>query len=186
VGSVESYSSRPKRWQHSSGSSKEGKVQLEKDNTGPLGAKHYQWVQNRVLVQQTHPPTLLILPEKQTQLLTTEVQQKRAVVTVTDTHRTGFLSRIFLVSKKDGSQRPVINLHPLNQFVVWEHFKMESVHMIENLIQEGDWMVKSDLKDTYFAVPIHHDHQKWLQFQWQGQLYQFQCLLFGLPRYLPR
>jgi len=45
------------------------------------------------------------------------------------------MSKIFLVPKKDWSQRPVINLHPLNQYVVWEH---SSVHMIEHLIQEGD------------------------------------------------
>ena len=110
---------------------------------------------------QTHPPAPLNLPQKQIHLMTKEVQilvQKKAVIAVSDTQSAGFLSRIFLVPKKDGSQRPVINLRPLNQFVVWEHFKMEGVHLIEHLIQEGDWMVKLDLKDTCFAIPIHQDY----------------------------
>ena len=67
-------------------------------------------------------------------------------------------------TQKDGSQRPVINLRQLNQFVIWEHFKMENIHLVEHLIQEGDWLVKIDLKDAYFAVPIHRDHQQWLRF----------------------
>ena len=62
--------------------------------------------------------------------------EKKAISVVTAPYTQGFLSRIFLVPKKDGSQRPVINLRQLNQFVIWEHFKMESIHLVENLIQE--------------------------------------------------
>ena len=38
----------------------------------------------------------------------------------------------------------------------------------------------SDLKDAYYSVPIHKVHQKYLKFEWQGQLYQFTCLPNGL------
>ena len=50
--------------------------------------------------------------------------------------------------QKDGSHRPVINVCQLNQFVIWEHFKMENIHLVEHLIQEGDWTVKINLKDA--------------------------------------
>ena len=57
-----------------------------------------------------------------------------------------FTSRMFIVP---GSMRPIINLWELNKFIHWVHLKMEEIY----LVQEGDWMVKIDLKDAYFAVP---------------------------------
>ena len=76
--------------------------------------------------------------------------------------------------------RPVFNLKELNQFLHWEHFKMKNVQMIRDLIQEGDWMVKMDLKDAYFALLIREEDQRWLMFQWEKETYEFTCLPFGL------
>ena len=41
-------------------------------------------------------------------------------------------------------------------------------------------MVKLDLKDAYLSVPIHPSSQKYLQFSWEGQSWQFRALPFGL------
>ena len=57
---------------------------------------------------------------------------------------------------------------------------MEGFHMVKDLVKPGDWLAKLDLKDAYFLVPVDPNHQKFLQFQWQGNLYQFHCLPFGL------
>ena len=65
-----------------------------------------------------------------------------------------FLSQIFLVPKKDGLVRLVINLRPLNQFIHLLHFKMESLGMIRDLLREGDWMASVDLKDAYLWCAI--------------------------------
>ena len=62
----------------------------------------------------------------------------------------GILSRIFLVPKKDGGHRPIINLKRLNNFVPHHHFKMEGIHMLKDLLKQGDFMTKIDLKDTYY------------------------------------
>ena len=42
-------------------------------------------------------------------------------------HQAGeLLSNIFLVGKRDGGNRPVMNLRYLNQFIPYQHFKMKS------------------------------------------------------------
>ena len=75
-----------------------------------------------------------------------------------------FLSQIFLVPKKDGSQRPVVNLKPLNRFVTRQKFKMEGARSIRDLLRRGDWMVTIDLKDAYLSVPVDTEHRQYLRF----------------------
>ena len=66
--------------------------------------------------------------------------------------------------------------------VVAHHFKMETIRTVKGLIKPGDWLLKLDLKDAYLTVPIHQNHRKYLRFHWQGQIWQFQVLSFGLNR----
>jgi len=47
---------------------------------------------------------------------------------------------------KGGGYHSVVNLKELNQFVKLEHFKMEGLHLLPSLMQQGDYMVKMDLK----------------------------------------
>ena len=76
--------------------------------------------------------------------------------------------------------RPVINLKKLNEWVKPQHFKMEGIGTLKELLRVNDWMVKMDLKDAYFTVPIHVDHQPMLRFQVELEHYQFTCLPFDL------
>ena len=41
-------------------------------------------------------------------------------------------------------------------------------------------MMKLDLKDAYYTVPVHRGHLRYLRFSYQGTLYEFSCLPFGL------
>ena len=82
--------------------------------------------------------------------------------------REGYTSPIFLVPKSDGSWHTV---ESLNKYVVTGctcHFKMESIRTVKGLMQKGDWLV--NLKDSYFTISIHPSHQKYLRFQWEGQI----------------
>jgi hypothetical protein len=93
----------------------------------------------------------------------------------------GFVSNIFLVQKKNGKMRPVINLKRLNAaHLDTPHFRMETLSDVRQTVRPGDWAVSIDLKDAYFHVPIAQDARKYLRFGWRGRLFQFCVLPFGL------
>ena len=131
---------------------------------------------------QHRKPPQLTFTEKEEECMQAEIQSmldKQAISRAGESSE-NFYSQMFLVPKKDGRQRPVINLKRLNQSVKTEHFKMEGIHMLKDLLRAGDWMAKIDLKDAYFMIPIAQEDRDFLKFQWKDQTYQFNSLPFGL------
>ena len=119
---------------------------------------------------------------KERQAIATEIQSLRvkgAVIEVSP-QMDQFTSRLFVIPKKDGSQRPVINLRPLNSFIENHHFKMEGMSKVRELLRCNDWMCSVDLKDAYLSVPIAEQHRRFLRFVWDEITYEFTCLPFGL------
>ncbi|XP_066962241.1 uncharacterized protein [Macrobrachium rosenbergii] len=92
----------------------------------------------------------------------------------------GFYNRLFLVTKASGGWRPVLDVSALNVFVQKTKFSMETKQSVLASLHQGDWMVSIDLQDAYFHVPIHPDSRKFLRFVFEGQVYQFHALCFGL------
>ena len=98
---------------------------------------------------------------------------------------TGFYSRYFLVKKKGGGMRPILDLRALNQYLKVFNFKMLTSATLLRMIRQGDWFTSIDLKDAYFHVPIYPSHRKYLRFAFQGKVYEYLVLPFGL-RLSPR
>ncbi len=91
-----------------------------------------------------------------------------------------FVSGIFVIPKCSRGFRPIINLKSLNKFLEHLHFKMEGVSVLRGMVRKGDFFTKIDLQDAYLTISIHPYHAKFLQFFWNGSLFQFTCLCFGL------
>ena len=90
-----------------------------------------------------------------------------------------FVSNLFLVRKKDGGQRPVINLKQLNAYIPYCHFKIEGLQNLKYVLQKEDYMCKLDLKDAYFSVPLEKRSRQFVRFHWSGNLHELLCLCFG-------
>ncbi len=58
----------------------------------------------------------------------------------------GFYSRYFVVPKKDGGLRPILDLRQLNRSVSRLKFKMLTLKQVASQIRSEDWFVAIDLK----------------------------------------
>ena len=117
------------------------------------------------------------------QLLKAEVQnllEKEAIERVLDHSSPGFYSRLFLVPKKNGKVRPVIDLSPLNKMIQVDHFQMETTASVRKAIEPGSWAVSIDLMDAYLHIPIQRASRKFLRFTVDGEVFQFRSLPFGI------
>ncbi len=68
--------------------------------------------------------------------------------------RQGFYSPYFIVPKKGGGLRPILDLQVLNQALHKLPFKMLTHRRMIKCIQPQDWFAAIDLKDAYFHVSI--------------------------------
>jgi len=114
------------------------------------------------------------------QLVIDILLNKGAVEIVIDITSPGFYSRIFLVEKASGGWRPVTDLSLLNTFIVIPRFKMMTSQPVIASVNPGDWATSIDLTDAYFQIPIKTSSQKYLRFAWEGVVYQFKALPFGI------
>ena len=104
----------------------------------------------------------------------------RAVELVSNPASPGFYSRLFLVPKKTGGLRPVIDLSILNKFLHVPTFKMETTASIMAVMRPNEWTTSIDLQDAYFHIPIAVHSRKYLRFMILGRVYQFRALPFGV------
>lgn len=60
---------------------------------------------------------------------------------------------------KKTAKRLIIHLTNLNQYIIYEHFKMESVQDVINTLEQSVFVASRDLKNVFFSVPIYNNHQ---------------------------
>ncbi|CAJ0929268.1 unnamed protein product [Ranitomeya imitator] len=90
------------------------------------------------------------------------------------------ISNLFMVPKKDGSVRPILDLKSFNKFVNIRHFRMESLWSVIAAMENGEFLASLDIHDAGVHIPIFPLHQKFLRFAVGSLHFQFTALLFGL------
>ncbi len=94
--------------------------------------------------------------------------------------RQGFYSPYFIVPKKGGGLRPILDLRVLNRALHKLPFKMLTHRRMIKCIQPHDWFAAIDLKDAYFHVSILPRHRPFIRFAFEGRAWQYRVLPFGL------
>ena len=90
------------------------------------------------------------------------------------------LSPIFVIPKKSGELRVILNLKKINLFIAVQHFRMETLKVILLELCSRDWAVSIDLKDAYLHVPIHPQSRRFLGFRYHDKTYTYKVIPFGL------
>ncbi len=93
----------------------------------------------------------------------------------------GSFSRYFLVPKRDGGLRPILDLRRLNLSLYRGKFKMLTLKTIMSQIQGEDWFVTIDLKDAYFHIQVILRHMKILRFAFGGKAYNTRSFPLAWP-----
>ena len=141
-----------------------------------------------VFEEDNHPPkqTKPCFPYKrnldETLKIDVEIKNllKKGVIEESIHEEDEFVSCIFTRPKKNGGLRIILNLSELNKYMEYQHFKMDNLQTVTQLVTKNCCMASIDLKDAYYSVPIHSNSRKYLKFIWQNQLFQFKVLPNGL------
>ena len=124
-------------------------------------AKHGTKIDFRELPWQNNPVSH---PLSSSEILTVDKEicklLRKKVIVETSGCEGDFVSPVFTRPKKDGNRRMIFNLKQLNSFVVYQHFKMEGLDNVLNLIKPNVWMASVDLKDAFFSIQVHPEYQK--------------------------
>ena len=91
-----------------------------------------------------------------------------------------YISPIVLREKTDGTQRLILNLKHLSNYLEYKHFKMQTLQTILTLIQPNCYMATIDLKDAYYSVKTDDNGTCFLKFLCNSKLLKFIVLPNGL------
>lgn len=132
---------------------------------------------------QNREPKIINFSEIEEKAINLEIEKflAKGVVSFSEEEKGQYVSNIFVRPKKDpNSFRVILNLKPLNKFIVYHHFKMDSIHTCTTLMSKNCFMASIDLQDAYYSIQVAHEFQKYLKFRWNGRLYKFRAMPMGL------
>ena len=97
--------------------------------------------------RQSRLPNVCQLTTEAPDLLDQEVQDmlRKGAIVVSDPKEDQFLSSLFLVKKKGGGNHTVVNLNDFNRNIPYQHFKMEELFLLKEMLLPGHKMCKIDL-----------------------------------------
>ena len=139
-------------------------------------------------VLRSRSPTMSPLFQEHISAEIVSLLEKGAIEEVRD-HPRLCLSPVFVIPKRSGSLRMILNMKRINLHLDKTHFRMDHLASILPSLDPVDVAISLDLRDAYFHIPIHQRSRDLLGFAFLGKVYRYRALPFGLrpaPRIFTR
>ncbi|XP_047990684.1 uncharacterized protein LOC125229783 [Leguminivora glycinivorella] len=132
-------------------------------------------------VTQTHVP-LNTLEQSEVADMKIAIQKLLDLGAISECHKVKnqYISKVFLAPKPNGGKRFILNLKGLNKFIAPCHFKMEDYRTASKLIPQNGFLATIDLTEAYLLIPIGMNDRKYLRFQFNNHIYEFNSMPYGL------
>ena len=124
-----------------------------------------------------HPLTFLELEMRAADEQIEQLLAKGAIMQCDSINENNFVSMVFLHPKKDRGFRMILNLKGFNEYIEYQHFKMETIKDIMHAIVPNCFMAVADLSDAYLVVLISKWHWR-LKILLERQDLLLSCLAF--------
>ena len=105
---------------------------------------------------------------------------EKQVIEVIQFDQLAFFNVVFLRPKPGGKWRLILDVSRLNKFLVTASFKMDTVQVIRQAVEEDSWATSIDLTDAYHHIPVHENYRCFLAFQVGATRYRYCACPFGL------
>ncbi|KAA6379680.1 MAG: putative Transposon Ty3-G Gag-Pol polyprotein, partial [Streblomastix strix] len=112
------------------------------------------------------------------EVLQEEIQQ--GVVTRIPKEEVLFLNRTFVIPKKDGRKRKILDCRQVNRYLQDISFKGEDFKKVANITLRGDWATVLDISSVYNHIKVSEELQKYLAFTFAKETYTYIGMPFGL------
>ena len=102
-------------------------------------------------------PTYPKISSQEFLLVTKEAESmlKKGAIQKTSVEKGKFLSKLFLVVRKNGGSRPVISIKNMNVFILYLYFEMEGLHLLKFMLKVKNYICKIELRNAYICNPLH-------------------------------
>ncbi|KAA6321879.1 MAG: putative reverse transcriptase, partial [Streblomastix strix] len=88
---------------------------------------------------------------------------------------------VFAIPKRGkGKWRKITDCSELNDQLQEEHFKMEDIHVLRELMKQNDWMIKIDIESAYHHDPVNSNLRDFLGFKFKERLFRYVAMPFGI------
>jgi hypothetical protein len=94
-------------------------------------------------------------------------------------HDGGIYHQFIVVTNKT-EPRGCLSCTSINPYIPYQHFKLEGLHTVKDIVQKDDYIGSLDISKYYGHYAVHPEHRKYLRIVVDGKHYQYAGCPFGL------